>query len=125
MKLMQIYKCGTCGNMAEIVHASGRGLACCGKPMEALEELTSKEGKEKTHRPLIERTASGVRVKDREIPHAMEEAHLTEWIQLIADGKTFTRMLRPGDKSEAEFETEASNVKARSYCNLHGLWKSG
>jgi len=30
----------------------------------------------------------------------------------------------PTDKPEVEFKTDAANVVAREYCNLHGLWKS-
>ena len=29
----------------------------------------------------------------------------------------------PGEAPEAVFKTDAQNVTAREYCNLHGLWK--
>ena len=33
------------------------------------------------------------------------------------------QFLDPGDAPEAEFKTDAADVTARAYCNLHGLWK--
>ena len=32
--------------------------------------------------------------------------------------------LQPGEPPEAEFITDAEDVYAREFCNLHGLWKS-
>ena len=54
----------------------------------------------------------------------MEEKHYVEWIELLADGKSCKQFLKPGDKPEAVFLTDASTVSAREYCNLHGLWKA-
>lgn len=53
-----------------------------------------------------------------------EEAHYIEWIEIIADKKSYRKFLHPGDAPEAEFCVEAENIVAREYCNLHGLWKS-
>ncbi len=33
-----IYKCGICGNVAEIVHAGAGDMSCCGAPMDLLKE---------------------------------------------------------------------------------------
>jgi superoxide reductase len=54
----------------------------------------------------------------------MEENHYIQWIELIADGVSLRKFLKPGDKPEAEFEVKAKKIEAREYCNLHGLWKS-
>ncbi|MCI7568361.1 MAG: desulfoferrodoxin, partial [Desulfovibrio sp.] len=43
---------------------------------------------------------------------------------LIADGQSLTAFLKPGDKPEAVFKTDAAKVTAREYCNLHGVWKA-
>jgi len=56
----------------------------------------------------------------------MEENHYIEWIELIADEKVYRRYLTYTDKPEASFtipETH-SEISARAYCNIHGLWKS-
>ena len=59
------------------------------------------------------------------VNHPMEEKHYIEWIELIADGNVvFRKNLNPGEAPEAEFRVTASDVRARAYCNLHGLWTS-
>lgn len=91
--------------------------------MELLREKTEDVGQEK-HVPVLEKTETGVKVKVGSIPHPMEEKHYIEWIEVIAEGRVYRKFLTPGDKPEAEFEIEAEKIKAREYCNLHGLWKS-
>jgi len=54
----------------------------------------------------------------------MEAEHYIEWIEVIADNQVYRKHLKAGDKPEAEFCILAKNVKARAYCNLHGLWKA-
>ncbi len=122
-QLNQIYKCSICGNIAEVVHTGGGTLVCCGEPMEALAEKNQDEGSEK-HVPVIEKTENGVKVKVGSVPHPMEDAHYVEWIELIADGKVDRKYLKPGDAPEADFMVEAAEMKARDYCNVHGLWIS-
>ena len=53
----------------------------------------------------------------------MEDKHFIEWIELLADGKSFRHFLNPGDSPEATFMIEAKEVTARKFCDLHGLWK--
>ncbi|HIH29238.1 MAG TPA: desulfoferrodoxin FeS4 iron-binding domain-containing protein, partial [Thermoplasmata archaeon] len=78
VKLKEVYKCAVCGNIIEIVHAGDGQLVCCGKPMELLSEKLQDAGNEK-HVPVIEKTATGVKVKVGSIPHPMEEKHYIEW----------------------------------------------
>ena len=119
----QIYKCAKCGNIVEVLHVGVGELVCCGEPMEIMIEKNEDEGKEK-HVPVIEKTENGVKVKVGSVPHPMEESHYIEWIEIIADKKSYRKFLSPGDAPEAEFCVEAENIVAREYCNLHGLWKS-
>ena len=95
-QLKQIYKCSVCGNIVEVIHASGGELVCCGKPMELLVEKTQELGFEK-HVPVIERTEQGILVKVGSMPHPMEETHYIEWIEIIADGQSCRKFLKPGD----------------------------
>jgi len=120
---MQVYKCNVCGNIVEVLHASGGTLVCCGQNMELLQEKSSDEGLEK-HVPVIEKTETGVKVKVGSVPHPMEEAHFIEWIEILADGKVCRKFLKPGEPPEAEFRIQAEKIQAREYCSLHGLWKS-
>jgi superoxide reductase len=119
----ETYKCSTCGNIVEVLFAGGGTLACCGKDMDLLKEKTDDQGNEK-HVPVIERTATGFRVKVGSVPHPMEEKHSIQWIELLADEKRYVEFLKPGMKPEAEFCVKADRASAREYCNLHGLWKS-
>ena len=122
-KQLQIYKCEACGNIVEVLHAGGGALSCCGREMQLLVENTVDAAREK-HVPVIEKTATGVKVTVGAAPHPMEEKHYLEWIELIADGKAYRQFLMPGDRPEAEFAVSAARVSAREHCNLHGLWKA-
>ncbi len=122
-ELKQIYKCNVCGNIVEVLHTGVGELVCCGKPMELLKENTTDAAVEK-HVPVIKKTDKGVKVEIGSVPHPMEKEHYIEWIEVIADGKSYKKFLKPGDKPEAEFCIDAKEVTAREYCNLHGLWKA-
>ncbi len=124
-ELRQIYKCNICGNMVEVVRASGGTLTCCGQPMALLDENTVDASKEK-HVPVVERIDGGYRIKVGSVAHPMEEKHYIEWVQLIAGDKAYRKHFQPGEVPQAEFAQlgeEADQVFAREYCNLHGLWK--
>lgn len=123
MEKKQVYRCGLCGNIVEIMHASDGELFCCGKPMDLLAENTTDAALEK-HVPVIEKTDSGVKVKVGSAAHPMEEKHYIQWIELIAGNKLYRKFLNPGDAPEAVFEVKAENVTAREYCSVHGHWKS-
>lgn len=122
-ELKQIYKCNVCGNIVEVLHAGVGQLVCCGQPMELLTEKTEDVGLEK-HVPMIEKVGDKVKVKVGSVPHPMEQKHYIEWIEIITDGKTYRKFLKPEDKPEAEFEIIDEKIEAREYCNIHGLWKT-
>lgn len=119
----QVYKCNVCGNIVEVLHAGVGKLVCCGQEMKLQIEQTKDVGYEK-HVPVIEKTEKGFKVGVGSIPHPMEEKHYIEWIELIADGRSYRKFLKPGDAPEAEFCIEAVELTAREYCNVHGHWKS-
>jgi superoxide reductase len=120
-KLFEVYKCEVCGNMTKVVHASGGTMVCCDKPMTLQQEKTSDPGKEK-HVPVVEKSAKGIIVKIGSVPHPMEEKHYIEWIEVRAGNNVYVKGLLPGEKPEAEFCVADTGVKARAYCNVHGLW---
>jgi len=119
----EIYKCNVCGKMVEIMKPGAGELFDCGQPMELLKEKIQDEGSEK-HVPVIVKTESGVLVKVGEVPHPMEEKHHIEWIEIIADGISYRKVLDPEDEPVAEFCVKAGEIIAREHCSLHGLWKS-
>ena len=118
----EIYKCDVCGNIVEVLHAGVGKLVCCNQPMRLMTENTTDAAKEK-HVPVVEKVTGGVKVKIGSVAHPMEEKHYIEWIEVIADGKTYRQFLAPGQAPEAFFPIEAANITSREYCNLHGHWK--
>lgn len=119
----EVYKCDACGNIVDVLHGGGGELVCCGQPMNLMSENTVDAAKEK-HVPVVEKTANGFKVTVGSTLHPMEEKHYIEWIEIIADGKSYRQFLKPGDTPSAEFCVQAQQVVAREYCNLHGLWKA-
>ena len=122
-KRMGIYKCEVCGNIVEVLHEGQGDLVCCGKEMRLFTANTTDAAKEK-HVPVVEKTADGYKVKVGSVAHPMEEKHYIEWIELIAGNKVYRQDLKPGDAPEATFVIKAEQVKARAYCNIHGLWSN-
>lgn len=120
---LEVYKCEVCGNIVEVLHGGQGELVCCGKPMVRLIENTVDAAKEK-HVPVIEKIEGGVKVKVGDVAHPMEAKHWIEWVEIIADGKTYRQYLNPGDAPEATFNVQADQIAAREYCNIHGLWKA-
>jgi superoxide reductase len=120
---LQVYKCDICGNIVEVLHIGGGELVCCGQAMKLVKENTVDASKEK-HVPVVERTADGFKVKVGSVAHPMEDKHWIEWVEVIADGKSYRQYLKPGQAPEAVFCVKADTVTAREYCNLHGLWKA-
>jgi superoxide reductase len=120
---LQIYKCSLCGNIVEVVHVGGGTLVCCGQDMGLIAENSTDAAQEK-HVPVVEKVDGGYKVTVGSVAHPMEEAHLIQWVQLIADGKSYRQFLSAGSAAEAVFPVEAENVTVREYCNLHGLWKA-
>lgn len=119
----EIYQCPVCGNIIEVLHP-GAVLSCCGKPMRLLQENDT-DGAVEKHVPVVERIAGGYRVTVGSVEHPMVEAHHIQWIELLTPTEVLRKELKPGDKPEAIFMTDATEVSAREHCNLHGLWKGG
>ena len=119
----EIYKCGGCGVIAEILRGGSCAPQCCGKPMDLMRENTVDAAKEK-HVPVITKIDGGYKVAVGSVQHPMEEKHWIEWIELIADGVLYRKHLKPGETPEATFLITADKVTARELCNLHGVWKA-
>lgn len=122
-KIFEVYKCDICGNIVETVQGGKGSLVCCGEVMALLAENTVDAAKEK-HVPVIERSNGTIKVQVGSVAHPMEEAHYIQWVEILADGKSYTQFLKPGDAPEATFKIDAKEVTAREYCNLHGHWKN-
>lgn len=125
-KRLDVYKCEACGMMFEVVNdcsCEPCAVMCCDEPVTVLEENTVDAAKEK-HVPVITQVDAGIKVMVGSVPHPMEEAHYIQWIELLAGGKAYRQFLKPGQAPEALFEGVSGTVRAREFCNLHGLWKA-
>ena len=122
-KQKQVYRCAICGNIVEVMHPAGGTLSCCGQPMELLEE-NSKDAALEKHVPVVEKIEGGFKVTVGSVEHPMLPEHYIEWIELITENQVMRKYLHPGEKPVAVFMTDATNVTAREYCNVHGHWKS-
>ncbi|HEO70685.1 MAG TPA: desulfoferrodoxin [Candidatus Hydrogenedentes bacterium] len=118
---LDVYRCNICGHVVVVVRRGGGTLVCCNQPMEALTENTTDAAQEK-HVPVIEKVNQGYTVKVGSVAHPMQADHFIEWIELRAGEHVCRQFLKPGDAPEATFETEAGDVSARIFCNLHSLW---
>ena len=121
-KRLQVYKCGVCGNIVEVLFVGGGELVCCEQPMNLLEEKVEDQGNEK-HLPVVEKNGDNVKVKVGSVPQPMEEDHHIQWIEVEADNGIHIKFIKAGEKPEAEFNISGDIVQVREYCNLHGLWK--
>jgi len=122
-EIYQVYRCELCGNIIEVMHEGAGTLSCCGQPMRPLEENTTDAATEK-HVPVVTVGPEGVSVKVGSVPHPMEDKHFIEWVEIIDGDAVCRRFLSPGQAPETTFTVACStDVVAREYCNLHGLWK--
>lgn len=121
-KKNEIYKCEKSGLMVEVLQDAEGTPMCCGEPMKLLRENTTDGAKEK-HVPVVEKIEGGYRVTVGSVEHLMTDAHYIQWIELVTPTGVLRHNLTPQDKPVAEFKTDATEVEAREYCNLHGLWK--
>lgn len=122
-KKNEIYKCEKSGLMVEVMQDAEGTPMCCGEPMKLLRENTTDGAKEK-HVPVVEKIEGGYRVTVGSVEHPMTDAHYIQWIELVTPMGVLRHNLTPQDKPVAEFKTDATEVEAREYCNLHGLWKA-
>lgn len=121
--MLDVFKCSKCGKIVMVVGNGDGQLVCCGMPMIRQEENTVDASTEK-HVPVVESQGQGVLVRVGSIPHPMEEAHHLQWIEAMSGPWLYVRGLKPGEKPEAAFPGLSKDVKARTYCNLHGLWSN-
>ncbi len=123
-KFRAVYHCKLCGNYVEVLYSGKGALSCCGEVMELVEIKSADFALEK-HVPYIEKKDGGVLVKvGKETAHPMTPEHYIVYIEICADGLLMRRYLKPGDKPEAFFETDAKEITARELCNVHSVWKS-
>lgn len=122
---MNFFKCGTCGNIVEMVKESGVNVMCCGTQMKELVPGTTDAAVEK-HVPVAAVDGNKVSVVVGEVEHPMADEHYIEWIVIETTNGSQKKLLKPGQAPKAEFLLADGEVLVATYayCNLHGLWKA-
>ena len=116
MKNEKFYICRTCGNLVNVINASGVPMMCCGKPMEALEPNTVEASGEK-HIPAV--------TVEEGVEHPMVDVHYIEWVYLQTENGGQRIHLKPNQEPKVTFLLgNEKPVAVYAYCNLHGLWKT-
>ncbi len=119
----RFYICEKCGNVVEIINASGVTPHCCGQKMSVLEAGVVEASREK-HIPEVEILGDKVKVTVGSVIHPMAEEHSILWIYLETDKGAMRRDLKVGEPPVAEFVLKDEKpIAVYAYCNLHGLWK--
>ena len=122
---MKFYRCKHCGKIIAIVNDVKVPTICCGEAMEEMVPGTS-DGAVEKHVPVVEVNGNIAHVKVGEVEHPMMEAHYIMWIALETNLGNQRKVLKPGEKPEADFALLPGEkvVRAVEYCNLHGLFAS-
>ncbi len=129
---LEIFRCNICKNIVEVILEGEGTLVCCGEEMELLKPGTT-DGTQEKHVPVIDYDCDegGVKIRVGELPHPMESEHYIQFVEAIGnEGKTIHReYLHPGEKPEICVNCRSDlakrrGLKAREYCNIHGLYKS-
>ena len=124
MKKENFYICRTCGNLVNVINASGVPMMCCGKPMEALEPNTVEASGEK-HIPAVTVEEGAVHVMIGSVEHPMVDVHYIEWVYLQTENGGQRINLKPNQEPKVTFLLgNEKPVAVYAYCNLHGLWKT-
>ena len=121
--MKKFLRCEHCGNMVGVLNDSGVPMICCGEPMKELVPNTTDAANEK-HVPVVTVEGDVLKAVVGSVEHPMEEAHYIQFIFVETDKGGHRRVLKPGEKPEAEFNLHGEKpVAVYEYCNLHGLWK--
>ena len=122
---MDIYKCGKCGAMVEMIKTDCCTPSCCGQAMDLMVPGTTDAATEK-HVPIFQIDGDKIIVKVGTMTHPMEEAHYIEWISLQTNFGNQRKALKPDTPPKACFALlPGEEIEAvYAYCNLHSLWKA-
>lgn len=120
---MKFLKCKICGKIVAVVNERQVPTICCGQPMEEMVPNTS-DGAVEKHVPVFEVEGNIVRVKVGSVDHPMLDNHYIEWIAIQTNLGNQRKVLKPGEKPEAEFALLPGEkvIAVLEHCNLHGLF---
>ena len=120
---LQIYKCGICGNLVQILQEGDGNLVCCGKEMElmGIQYDTTELGEKHTPKIEIKEGKKFVNV----IGHPMTDEHYIQFIETFTNDKNelHLKFFKPNEIPEMEAGVNNDNdFNSIEYCNIHHLW---
>ena len=119
----KFYICEKCGNIVEMVNASGVNPHCCGQKMSVLEAGVVEASREK-HVPEVEVSDGKVKVVVGSVLHPMSKEHSILWVSLETDKGSQRKYLDVDAEPVVSFALDNEKpIAVYAYCNLHGLWK--
>jgi len=124
---LELYKCNVCGNLVEVILPGIGELVCCGEPMEYLDAKSQDSEFGEKHVPVfVETDNDGYEVRVGATLHPMTDEHYIQFIETISDGKNHTELqyYTPQDIPIMVLKDKFGIEKARTFCNIHGLWES-
>ena len=125
-KKLELYRCSICGNLVQVMIEGEGELVCCGEPMKLITPQNSEVDEQllEKHIPIIKVDPSMTKVVVPE--HPMVNTHYIEFLQTVSNDKdeVCTKFLYPGSEAVMRVDTTNKNIKAHSYCNIHGLYVS-
>jgi superoxide reductase len=98
----KFYICEKCGNIVEIINASGVTTHCCGQKMSVLEAGVVEASREK-HIPEVSVNGNEVKVVVGSVLHPMAEEHSILWVYLETDKGGQRKNLEVGAAPEVSF----------------------
>ena len=122
---MKFLRCELCGKIVAVVKDSACPTKCCGQAMVEMVPNTQ-DGAHEKHIPVFEIVENVVHVKVGSVEHPMMENHYIEWIAIQTNMGNQRKILKPGDKPEADFALLPGEkvLAVLEHCNLHGLYKA-
>ena len=122
---MKFLRCELCGKIVAVVKDSACPTKCCGQAMEEMVPNTQ-DGAHEKHIPVFEIVENVVHVKVGSVEHPMMDNHYIEWIAIQTNMGNQRKILKPGEKPEADFALLPGEkvVAVLEHCNLHGLYKA-
>lgn len=122
----ELYKCNICGNVIEILISGDGHPVCCGEEMERLEvknDIQNNTDLTEKHSPLIETDLDGKTIVTLD-KHPMEKEHYIMFVQTISRDKNEikTKYFYPSEKVLMRTDINPDGMRARSYCNIHGVY---
>ena len=122
---MKFLRCELCGKIVAVVKDSACPTKCCGQAMVEMVPNTQ-DGAHEKHIPVFEIVENVLHVKVGSVEHPMMDNHYIEWIAIQTNMGNQRKILKPGDKPEADFALLPGEkvLAVLEHCNLHGLYKA-